>query len=346
MKIIDSHFHWFPRSTFERLCKREGYPRAEHNGRGGYTYWRQNSDIGRLNPGLQWVDLDRQFEYMASLGHDVRVVCSIGPFSVFFSDVPAEEGRDAAISWNEEMAAAQREHPGRLWASAAIPLVDTDIALEVLDHAIVDLGLMGVNLPGSIGSDPRLDAERLEPFYARVEELGVPIFLHPTDAVFADMLDGYDGALHLSLGRVIEVSVAASRLILSGIMERYPKLKIVMSHTGGALPYQSGRMDKNSGAAKLPKPVSTYIRRMYTDTVSPHALGIKFAIDYYGIDHVMYGTDYPCWDPAAALKLIDELDLSSEDQEKLFYTNALRILGLRGAEQPQESLHRLGIAAE
>ena len=71
------------------------------------------------------------------------------------------------------------------------------------------------------------------------------------------MLDGYDGALHLSLGRVIEVSVAAMRLIFSGVMERHPNLKIVMSHTGGALPYQAGRMDKNGKAAKLPGPVPT-----------------------------------------------------------------------------------------
>jgi hypothetical protein len=128
--------------------------------------------------------------------------------------------------------------------------------------------------------------------------------------IFQDMLsDGYDGALHLSLGRVIEVSVAAMRLVLSGTMERHPDLKIVMSHTGGSLPYQSGRMDKNSKAAKLPKPVSTYLKRMYSDTVSPHSEGMKFAIDYYGIDHVMYGTDYPCWDPATALRLIDEIGL-------------------------------------
>jgi aminocarboxymuconate-semialdehyde decarboxylase len=199
----------------------------------------------------------------------------------------------------------------------------------VLDDAVNRLGLMGVNLPGSIGSDSRIDAERLEPFYARVEELGLPMFLHPTDAVFVDMLEGYDGALHLSLGRVVEVSVAAMRLVLSGVMERHPNLKIVMSHTGGALPYQSGRMDKNTPRAKLPKPTSTYLKRMYTDTVSPHAAGMRFAIEYYGIDHVMYGTDYPCWDPATALELIDELKLSQADQEKLFYSNARRILGLR-----------------
>jgi aminocarboxymuconate-semialdehyde decarboxylase len=147
--------------------------------------------------------------------------------------------------------------------------------------------------------------------------------------VFEELLEGYNGALHLSLGRVIEVSTAASRLILSGIMERHPKLKIVMSHTGGALPYQSGRMDKNTKAALLPQPMSTYIKRMYTDTVSPHVPGMKFAIEYFGIDNVMYGTDYPCWDPATALKLLDEIDFSKEDQEKLFYGNALRILGLR-----------------
>ncbi len=212
-----------------------------------------------LSSWAEWFDLDKQLEHMDGLGHQVDVVCSIGPFSVFFSELPPEEGREAAIHWNEEMAGAQKKYPGRLWASAAVPLVDTRIAIEVLDDAVNRLGLMGVNLPGSVGSDQRIDAERLEPFYARVEELGLPLFLHPTDAVFVDMLEGYDGALHLSLGRVVEVSVAAMRLVLSGLMERHPKLKIVMSHTGGALPYQSGRMDKNTPQAKLPKPASTYL---------------------------------------------------------------------------------------
>jgi aminocarboxymuconate-semialdehyde decarboxylase len=68
---------------------------------------------------------------------------------------------------------------------------------------------------------------------------------------------------------------------------------------------------------------------MYTDTVSPHAAGMKFAIEYYGIDNVMYGTDYPCWDPATALKLLAEVGLSKADQQKIFYDNARRILGLR-----------------
>jgi aminocarboxymuconate-semialdehyde decarboxylase len=330
MRIVDSHFHWWPRPFWEALCKRKGYPRAEPDGKGGYHYFRE-ADPGdyHLNAWVDWFDLDKQLEHMDGLGHEVDVVSSIGPFSVHFSDLPVEEGRDAALAWNEAMAGAQKKHPGRVWASAAVPLVDTKTAIEVLDHAILKQGLMGANLPGSVGPDPRIDHERLEPFYARVEELGVPLFLHPTDAVFNDMLDGYDGALFLSLGRVVEVSVAAMRLVLSGLMERHPDLKIVMSHTGGALPYQSGRMDKNSTRARLPKPPSTYLKRMYTDTVSPHTAGMKFAIEYYGVDRVMYGSDYPCWSPAAALAYFDKIGLAPADQEKILNLNARRILNLR-----------------
>src|SRR6266511_24858 len=268
MHIIDSHFHWWPRSIFDKLCTRGSFPKARVNDRGGYDYMRRSESGQHLNSWAEWFDLDKQFEYMDSLGHRV--------------------------------------------------------------DAVNRLGLMGVNLPGSVGEDARIDAERLAPFYAHCEKLGLPVFLHPTDVIFQDMLsDGYDGALHLSLGRVIEVSVAAMRLILSGTMERHPGLKIVMSHTGGSLPYQAGRMDKNSKAAKLPHPVTAYMKRMFTDTVSPHSAGIRFAIDYYGIDNVMYGTDYPCWDPAPCLKLIDEITLSDVDKQKLFYGNARRILGLR-----------------
>jgi aminocarboxymuconate-semialdehyde decarboxylase len=103
-------------------------------------------------------------------------------------------------------------------------------------------------------------------------------------------------------------------------------------------------MDKNSKAAKLPRPVQDYMKRMFTDTVSPHAAGIEFAIDYYGIDHVMYGTDYPCWDPAPCLKLIDEIGLSDADKQKLFYDNARRILNLRDPAKAQPAKREPALA--
>ncbi|HUK60489.1 MAG TPA: amidohydrolase family protein [Stellaceae bacterium] len=331
MHIIDSHFHWWPRAVFEHLARRTQYPFMRPNARGGFDWHRDDKGAVPFMGGwTEWYYLDKQLEYMDSLGHQIDVVGSIGPLSIIFSEMPKEMGREYAQMWNEEMAGGQRKYPGRFWASAAVPLVDTATAIEVTEHAVKKLGLMGVNLPGSIGPDPRIDAERLEPFYDCVEKLGVPLFLHPTDAVFSDMLSGeYGGALYLSLGRVIEVSVAAMRLVYSGMMERHPNLKIVMSHTGGALPYQAGRMDKNGKAAKLPRPPSDYIKRMYTDTVSPHTAGMKFAIEYYGTDHVMYGTDYPCWDSAAALKYFADIGLSDADTQKIMYGNARRILNLK-----------------
>jgi len=336
MKIIDSHFHWWPPSVLQALSRRHGFPRADLNDSGGYTYKGSNNRPGQIRSWADWYDLDAELEAMDKLGHDVSVVLSIGPLSVAFSELDPQEGRDLALQWNEEMAWAQRRYPGRVWASAAIPLVDERIAMETLEDAVSRLGLMGVNLPGSIGADPHIDAPRLEPFYARLAQLGLPAFLHPTDATFASMLEGYGNALHLSLGRVIEVSVGAMRLVFSGMMERHPGLRIVMSHTGGALPYQAGRMDKNGHHAKLPQPPSSYIRRMYTDTVSPHAAGIRFAIEFYGIDRVMYGTDYPCWDPRTCLQLIEEIGLDETQTQKLFWDNAVRILGLQTQPEAAE----------
>jgi aminocarboxymuconate-semialdehyde decarboxylase len=329
MRVIDAHFHHWPRAVFERLCHRKGYPRAERNAKGGYTYWRKEGKEPAFDVSGVWFELDQMLERMDKLGHQVDVISSIGPFSPHFSDMPVDEGRDDAMLWNEAMAAAQREYPGRFWGSAAVPLIDPQVAIEVLGHAVETLGLIGVNIPGSIGDGGRIDDPRLEPFYGRVARLGAAIFLHPTDTLFNDLLDGYDGALYLGLGRVMDVSVAASRMVYSGLMERHPDLKIYMSHTGGALPYQSGRMDKSfSKGIKLPHPTSTYIKRMYTDIVSPHTMGMKFAVEYYGADHILYGSDYPCWNPATALELFDAIGLSKDDQEKIFYGNAKRFFAL------------------
>ena len=96
MHIIDSHFHWWPRSVFDKLCKRAAtdFPRANVNKAGGYDYHRAADAGAHLNSWAEWFDLDKQFEHMDKLGHQVDVVCSIGPFSVAFSDMPLEQGRD------------------------------------------------------------------------------------------------------------------------------------------------------------------------------------------------------------------------------------------------------------
>ena len=120
MRIVDSHFHWWPRSVFEALRKRKGYPRIELNSDGDYVYLRDDGDADyKLTTWPAWFDLDEQLAHMDGLGHEIDVVCSIGPFSVAFSELPATEGRDLAMLWNEEMAGAQKKHPGRFLGASA-----------------------------------------------------------------------------------------------------------------------------------------------------------------------------------------------------------------------------------
>jgi len=334
MHIVDSHVHWVPKRVFELLASRrnvhlgaDATPKTWVRPEGGAIF--NNDNI--------WFDLDVQFAHMDKLGHRVDMVGWVGPRITHFSDLPPDEGREVATAWNEEMASAQCKYTGRFWGSAAIPLTDTRVAIEVLDHA-AKLGLVGANIPHVVGNNGRMDAEHLEPFYDRAEQLGMPLFVHPADAVFQNILDGYDGALQVSFGRVFAVSVAALRLVLSGIMERHPNLKVYVSHTGGAVPYQSARLDKNGKGAKLPLPPSSYLKRMHTDTVTPFAAGMKFAIDYFGVDHVMYASDFPCWDPTEALQLLDEIGLSDVDMTKILSGNAWRILNLRDpSKQAQQT---------
>ncbi len=324
MRIVDSHFHWWPRKVMEEVCKRTTFPYAEPNEKGGFTYWFRDGKTAKFNLGPEWYDLDKLFTHMDATGRDFDMIMSTGPFSVHFSELPKDEAKDACIAWNEEWAWAQRT-TGRIASTCVVPLQDTQMAVDVLDDAVLRLGLRsGVSMPGSVGLTEHIDAERLEPFYDRVEELGVPLFLHPTDAAFLDVFEGYNGQLYGALGRIVDVSAAAFRLILSGIMERHPNMKVFMSHTGGALPYQAGRMDKNTRASRLmPEKPSTYLKRMYVDTVSPHSMGVKFAIDYFGEDHVMYGDDYPCWTPEASLEVFEGIeDLTEEQRTKVFRTNA------------------------
>jgi aminocarboxymuconate-semialdehyde decarboxylase len=305
--LIDCHFHWYPREVEEALNKVHGTTRLHSQ---------------------DWYDLEFQLDRMDRLGRRVDVVTSAGPFCGLFTDTDLARSREVTRLYNETMAEAARTHPGRVWGTCVLPLQDTDVALAELDYAVNELGLVAVNMPGRFGEGENIDEARLEPLYDRVEELGVTLFVHPNDEAFEEILQGYDGALYLSLGRVIDVSVSAYRLVLSGIMERHPGLKVLMSHTGGALPYQAGRMDKNSTAAGLPQPPSTYLKRMYTDTVSPHTMGVRFALDFYGPDHVLYGDDYPCWDPDAALRIVGELDLAPDVSRKVSSGNARALFGL------------------
>jgi aminocarboxymuconate-semialdehyde decarboxylase len=133
--------------------------------------------------------------------------------------------------------------------------------------------------------------------------------------------------------------VTILRLIFSGTMERYPNLKVLHTHTGGLLPYQVGWIDKSPyadrGIASLPHATSDYIKRMYVDTVAPYPLTIRTAIEFYGIDHIVYGTDYPCWSCAKSFEVLNGSELKDAEVEQILSVNATKLFDLRGLDQPQ-----------
>lgn len=324
---VDCHIHWFPTAYYEFLARRSREPRAEFSD-GRWTYLNGARTIRAISP--EWFDPDQQFETAALTGREMALVTSLGVHGDL-DGLPAGEATEAARIINEEWAGAQRRYPGKFFAAAAVPLVDTEAAIAEMEHAVLKLGMCGVSLPSSIAGEP-IDAPRLAPFYERLEQLGVPAFLHPIDSALLDAMSGYDGRLHASLGRVCDSSMAVMRLILSGTLDRYPRLKILHFHAGGVLPYAAGRLDKNASIPGIEEQPTAYLKRMWVDTAMPHSLTIGMAIDFYGSDRVLYGSDNPCWNPVAAMRATEALELEDPVMDAVLIGNARRFLDLRLAE--------------
>lgn len=326
MDVVDTHFHWYPKEHLELMRRRAQFPRVEREGeRYVYLY---NGGRERLNLPPVWTDLESGLQAAAdATGPDTAVLCTTGVLSGLLDQVPAAEATEIALGYNEQIAAAQRRFPGRFYGAAYVPLLDTKQALRVVDHAAKELGLKAVNLPAATGEEP-IDVARLEPFYDRVEELGLPVVVHPTDVMYGQVLGGYEGSVQLTIGRLLDSSITVLRLIFSGIMERHGDLRVIHTHAGGLLPYQAGRIDKNTRVAGLPERPSTYLKRIYVDTVAPQALTVRTAVEFYGADHVLYGTDYPCWSPRAAIGVIEQAGLSEDQRRAVLARNAQRVLDL------------------
>lgn len=173
-----------------------------------------------------------------------------------------------------------------------------------------------------------LASEELRPVYARINELRQPLLLHPTRSVMAEKLSGY--GLDPSVGFMFDTSVAVLELVLSGLIEELPDVPIVHPHLGATIPYLAGRIDyqsaRTAGVSLEQKP-SEYLRRFYTDAVSAsNATVVQAAVDFYGVDHIMFASDYPFWDWEDSLGVVDAF--AGADRYAVLGGNAKRILGL------------------
>lgn len=246
----------------------------------------------------QLTSLPRRLADMDRAGVDIQLV-SPSP-SQYYPFLAPDAAGNITRSANAAVAALVAQAPTRLAGLGLAPLQHPDLMVELLDDAVVGNGLRGVEISsatsgndGARGVD--LSDERLEPFWARAEELKAIVFLHPFGCSLDERLDKY--YLSNTVGQPAENAVALSHLIFSGVLDRHPELILIASHGGGYLPSYIGRSDhawRIRPEAKVPQnEPSSYLRGLYFDSLVHSASGLRQLIATVGVDRVLPGSDYP-----------------------------------------------------
>jgi aminocarboxymuconate-semialdehyde decarboxylase len=241
---------------------------------------------------------------------------------------------------NRYLAEIQHAQPGRIIAFASTLPCGGDAFLKELERAVTRDKLKGVFINSSHqGAYP--DDEEAAPFFELVTNLDIPVFMHPPPVGFGEERMARF-RLASSVGRPFDTCLALARLILFGVLERFPGLKLVVSHLGGGICEVLGRLDYNfelqdegfyvrdidSERMLIHRPPSHYLKKVYFDTVSYHLPALQCALDTMGADHMLFGTDAPPLTPLKerGLALIDDLELGESDKIKVLYGNAARLL--------------------
>ena len=242
-------------------------------------------------------------------------------------------GKDSAAMarmLNDFIADNVKAHPTRFFGLATLPFDSTDGMLAEFDRATGKLGMKGIllysNLDGKFPDDPAF-----RPLFAEAEKRGTPVLLHPAYPTTFNVTSAYEGAS--GLGLMFDTTIALNRMILGGVLEQHPKLKLVCPHVGGALPYLIGRIDHQTmvlkrGAQNIKKAPSEYLKQVWFDTVSPLAMAIRYGIDFVGADQMLYASDHPWVDPVMIAGNVQSLKLGAEQEAQIFAGNARRLFNL------------------
>lgn len=268
---------------------------------------------------------------MDRMGIDMQAI-SVAPPQYFYW-TEAELGRAATRVINDNIAGIVAAHPDRFVGLGHLPMQEPRLAIAELTRCSKELGMRGVELCTNVnGKD--LGEREFEPVFARLEELGMVVFLHPGGFTAGERLREH--YLNNVIGNPLESTIAVSHLIFGGVLDRHPKLKVVAAHGGGFLGSYPFRMDHAWRAradcrVNIKRKPSEYLRRLYFDTImfDPRALG--HLIDLWGTDHILLGTDYPYdmgdYDPLGSIRAVKKLKAAERDA--IAGLNAARLLGIR-----------------
>jgi aminocarboxymuconate-semialdehyde decarboxylase len=257
-------------------------------------------------------NVDLRLEDMARTGVDVQ---AISPFvGTFLYEIPAEVNVEFCKLYNEQFADLKKAHPGKFAPLATVPLQDGQAAADELERAVNQLGLHGVATSTSL-ADSNLDDERLEPFYAKLNELRVPWFIHPSFTPIASRAPKY--YLTNFIGNPLETTIAVATLIFGGVMERYPNIRCWTPHAGGFVPYQFGRLNhgyqwRDEPRGAIAKPPGEYLDAFLFDIIAHSRPALDYLVQTFGAEQVYLGTDYPfdmgLADPIGTVEAIETTD--------------------------------------
>ena len=319
---IDCQSHLFSEEFLRLLEKRTVSPYVYRKGGERYVVvgeWHRRLMPKHTDPAAKIADMDKHGISKAAIS-----INDPGP-ELFGKESPA-----MAVLLNDFIAANVKQCPERFFGLATLPFNSTEAMLREFERATGKLGLKGIllysNLDGRFPDEPEF-----QPLFAEAERTGVPLLLHPALPTTWNATKQYDMAS--MLGLMFDTTIALCRLILSGTLERHPKLKLVCPHVGGALPYLVGRVDHQTmvlkrGADKIRRAPSEYLKRVYIDTVSPIGMAIRYGYDFVGPDKMLYSSDHPWVDPGVIVKEVKSLQLPPQHEAKLFAGNAKALFGV------------------
>jgi aminocarboxymuconate-semialdehyde decarboxylase len=265
---------------------------------------------------------------MDAEGVDVQAVSCV-PF-IMYPDVAPELGLAIAQVNNDALAAVGRRFPERFVSLASVPLQDPTAAAKELERA-AGLGVHGVEIPPKVG-EQGLDEPQFELFWAAAESLNMVVCIHPFEAAPQGVLARY--GLGNLVGNLYDTGLAAALLISGGVLERHPRLRVVLFHAGGAFPSLVGRLDNGfrRGIVRDPaisRPPSTFINQYWFDTIAFNPAMLRYLAATYGADRLVVGSDYPLGGglphPVAEVKA---LGLPPVEEEAVLGGSAAALLGI------------------
>jgi aminocarboxymuconate-semialdehyde decarboxylase len=295
----------------------------------------------QLDRAANLVDMSIRLPDMDRMIVDVAAM-SCSPQQFYYGLEPSL-GHESSQAVNDGIAAQMKNAPERHIGLGTVPLQDTDLAIKELKRCINDLGFPGLQIGARVTQTEELSTPRLDPFWAAVQELDVPMLIHPSSFASARLAPHH---LLNIIGNPLDTTVGVHHLIFDGVLERYPDLKFVLSHGGAFASHYFARMDHAYGARPdcrdtIHQKPSVYLRKFYFDTLVFSVEQLDFLIKTFGVDHVLIGTDYPFdmgeYDPVE--HVYQAHDLSENDREKICGLNALGLL----KRDASEFTHRVAV---